>query len=85
MAKYTYGEDGRLLKLEIYGKKRNDQMFEKLYLTYNCAYMMTDSGYVVEQTSSDLDKNKTEYVLDKKGRVIRVIDRDEENRYIPTH
>lgn len=50
--KYTYGEDGRLLKLEIYGKERNDQMFEKLYLTYNCAYMMTDSGYVVEQTSS---------------------------------
>ena len=81
--KYTYGEDGRLLKLEIYGKERNDQMFEKLYLTYNCAYMMTDSGYVVEQTSSDLDKNKTEYVLDKKGRVIRVIDRDEEDRYIP--
>ena len=49
--KYTYGEDGRLLKLEIYGKERNDQMFEKLYLTYNCAYMMTDSGNVVEQTS----------------------------------
>lgn len=44
--KYTYGEDGRLLKLEIYGKERNDQMFEKLYLTYNCAYTTQIGGVV---------------------------------------
>lgn len=82
ISKYTYGEDGRLLKLEVLGKGYNDQPLEKLYIAYNYTYMMTDSGYVVEQTSSDIDKNKTEYVLDKKGRVIRVIDRDEKDRYI---
>ncbi|MFC2452951.1 MAG: hypothetical protein ACFNUG_09305 [Tannerella forsythia] len=88
--KYTYGDDGRLLKTENYDVDYSHPNKDKLFGISEYTYMITDSGYIVDRTiTKDLDKGKgniekekIEYVLDKGGRVVRSINRNDEDKYV---